>query len=224
MTRPKYLIATLLLALSASAHAEIRAYDVDARYRNEVYEALQAILAQPHPNMPSTGRVSMLPTGQILIDTDGNRHGEIQAVLEAIEQSEPSQAPSVSLRYWVLSAMPAAPDGADLLPPILADVAAELEAAHGDLDFGVMDSATLVGAPGYTATSQSETLEIAQNVRPAGSRINADISLQSVYLELSVRATLSQGEFLVLGESPYRDESDQRGIVAFVVHWPASRN
>lgn len=223
MSRTKYLFPTLLLALSTSAHAEIRAYDVDARYRNEVFEALQIILARPHANMPQTGKVALLPTGQIMIDTDADRHAEIQAVLEAIERTEPSEAPSPSLRYWVLSAMPAEPGDRDRLPPILADVAAELEAIHGDLDISVLDSATLVGTPG-TATSQSETLEIKQHVTPVGSRITADIVVQSAYLELSVRAPLSQGEYLVLGETPYRDENDRSGIVAFVVHWPAARN
>jgi len=220
MIRLKYLLPALLLGLSAEAYAEIRAYDVAERYRNEVYEALESILGT-RPGIGPSGKVSMLPTGQILVDTDSNRHTEIQAVLDAIARSEPPEPPSVSLRYWVLSGMPPAPEAGDRLPPILADVAAELEAAHGDLDLSVIDSATLVGAPGFTAVSQSETLEISQNVKPAGSSINADISLQSEFLELYVRATLSPGEFLVLGESPYRDESDQRGIVAFVVHWPA---
>jgi len=223
MIRPTYLLPALLLALSAAAQAEIRAYDVDERYRNEVFEALESILG-PRPGMGPAGKVSMLPTGQILVDTDPDRHTEIQGVLDAIAQSEPLEPPSVSLRYWVLSGMPAALYDGNRLPPILADVAAELEAAHGDLDLSVIDSATLVGAPGFTAVSQSETLEISQNVKPAGSRINADISLQSAYLELHVRATLSPGEFLVLGESPYRDENDQRGLVAFVVHWPPARN
>ncbi|HEX6992815.1 MAG TPA: hypothetical protein VF339_01575 [Gammaproteobacteria bacterium] len=223
MIRPSHLIPTLLLALPIAAHAEIRAYDVDERYRNEVFDALANILGA-QPGMGPAGKVSMLPTGQILIDTSPERHTEIEAVLDAVAQSAPPELPSVSLRYWVLSGMPATPEGEDRLPPALAGVAAELEAAHGDLDLSVIDSATLVGAPGFSARSQSETLEIMQNVKPAGSRINADIFLQSEQLELQVRATLSPGEFLVLGESPYRDESDQQGIVAFVVHWPAPAN
>lgn len=217
MTRPKHLFPALLLGLSATAHADIRVYDVDEPYRQEVFEALQSILGSRGP-LVATGKAAMLPNGQILVDSSEERHAEIQAVLEAIERNEPADTPSISLRYWVLFGTPAAPDGADRLPPLLTDVASEIEAAHGDLDFDVLDSATLVGSRG---SSQSETLEVAQRVELAGSRINANIDIQTAYQELSVTTTLTQGEFLVLGESPHEDDAGTRGILAFVLHWPA---
>jgi hypothetical protein len=227
MTRSKLFICSLLLGVCAAASAEIRVYDVEERYRQEVFEALRQILTIQasegafmvmHPNF---GRVAMLPTGQILVDASEARHAEIEAVLEAIQRHDPADAPSISLRYWVLFATPAVPDGNDRLPPMLDSVARELEAAHGDLDFIVRDSATLVGASDSLAVSQSETLEIAQRVRPAGSRINAEIQIQTEFQELSVKATLERGQFLVLGESAQEDQAGTRGVIAFVVHWPA---
>jgi hypothetical protein len=224
MTRFTPLLLALLLGLPATGHAEIRVYTVDERYQQEVYDALVQILGAVHPNMPATGKVARLPAGQIVVDTSEARQAEIQAVLQAIEQREPEDMPSVSLRYWVLRATAAGPDGIDRLPPILAGVAAELESMHGELDFTIADSATLVGAPGSTATSQSETLEIVQNIQPAGSRINAAIRIQTEYQELSLTATLSRGEFLVLGEGPHENEDGTRGLHAFIVHWPAGAN
>ena len=83
MTRIRALILLLGLGMTTGALAEMRTYDVDARYRQEVYTALRGVLSPEGAKSPE-GRVQLLPTGQLLIDTSAEMHAQVAAVLESI--------------------------------------------------------------------------------------------------------------------------------------------
>jgi hypothetical protein len=220
MVAARVLLSSSLLVFSTWVHAEMKVYDVEPGYRQEVFDALSNILGPGGPMGGPPGRVELLPSGQILVDSSPERHEEILAVLNAIDRQAPPDTPSVSLRYWVLFATAGAQDDGEV-PPILSGVVRELESARGDLNFTVLDTASLVGRPDRHAVLESETLEIAHRVYPNGSRVNAEIVISHEYQEISMNVTLERGEFLVLSEATVENEAGTRGTLAFVVHWPA---
>jgi hypothetical protein len=71
MTHIRLAAIGLLLLISSNAWADIRVYDVDSRYRQEVYSALRNVLIDDPTGAvgaSSYGRVSLLPSGQIVVD------------------------------------------------------------------------------------------------------------------------------------------------------------
>ena len=61
MTYLRTWILFLGLIVAAAAQAELRVYDVDPRYRQEVFEALRSVLSRN--DLASPGTISVLPTG-----------------------------------------------------------------------------------------------------------------------------------------------------------------
>jgi hypothetical protein len=210
-----------LLAASA-AQAEIRIYDVDSLYRQEVQNALDRVLRREYPGKPFYGTVEMLPTGQLLIEAPPQGHGQIEAILAAIRARTQASPPRMMLRYWVLSGVPDRPDSTTGNMRMLAPVLSELEDIHGDLGFQIIDTVTLTSQSGGDAEMDSEQLEIFQRGYSDGRIMNAEIELQferdSIDYQIRAEFTISPREFVVLGESS-ADIDDTRGMVFYVVHW-----
>ena len=104
MTRLRLSIATLLCLISSSAWADLRTYDVDFQYRNEVYEALRNLLAH-YPGTMTTGSygtVQLLPSGQILVNATPETLEQVDQLLRAIRARPAAATPRVSLRYWAV--------------------------------------------------------------------------------------------------------------------------
>lgn len=204
-------VALAALAAVAPARAAVQVYDVDPAYRQEVYEILRQML---NVDGPRGGRVRLLPTGQILVDTiqDG-RQEEVAAVLAAIENSEPGSTPTVTLRYWVLQGTPGADDAA--VPALLGDVVRELETVHGELGIRVVDTATVSGRAGREAFYANERIEIVHTAHASEETVNATIFFASENQELRVDVAMTPGEFVVLSSG-----TSQEGVMAVIVNWP----
>jgi hypothetical protein len=169
------------------------------------------------------GRVKLLPSGQILVDTaTDERQAEIAALMEAIASRAPAETPTVSLRYWVLRGLPGTDDAADL-PAALDGVVRELEAVHGELGFSIVDAAVVTGQSGRSASYQNDQWDISQLAHANGDRLNAYISLeqeaQNVEQFVTVELNLTRGQFLVLGAGTSQS-SDSTGVLAVIVNWP----
>lgn len=239
-------IAVLVcLSLPAGALAELRAYEVDAKYRQEVFQALRGIL-QDRPN--PTGRVERLPTGQVLIDAAPEVHAQIETILDSIAARETAAAPRITLRYWAVLGSPGEADAADV-PAIRRDVLDEIEAVHGDLGFRVLGNATLVTESGQSGELEGNPLTVMQETYAQGTALNALIQIEFNYplyvrpmsgdgaapfrtreiLEqrVDLRTTLEAGEFVVLGENTLGENTIEgdglSGTMFYIVHWPAER-
>jgi hypothetical protein len=176
----------LLLGLitATSALAELRVYDVQEKYRQEVYTALRGVLRPP--NQGASGQIEMLPTGQILIDTSAEMHEQVAAILEDINAYQVEATPRVTLRYWAVlgthdELRDPAPAASDAVPEILSDVLDELRRVHGDLSFRLIGNATLVTESGEQGGLQGDPLTVNQVAWVQGSTLNAELSIRFAY-------------------------------------------
>jgi hypothetical protein len=245
LLRLPILIVTLLI--SGNALADLRTYDVDPVYRDEIYDALRRIL-EPLPGVPTYGRVQLLPTGQVLVNAEPATLEQVEKVLQAIRARPATAAPAVTLRYWaVLGTRPRSntegpivcaagrncgePSGSPP-PAALNDVLSELRRLHGDLTFRVIGSAAVTSYSGQLGQIKGASLSVEQTAHVQGNTMNATISMElrsgaglpignTVPLSsLALRTTLNGGEFVVLGESHLREEATGvEGPVFYIVYW-----
>jgi hypothetical protein len=240
------IVAVLSLILPAAAFAELRTYDVDVRYRQEILEALRGTL-QVGGN--PTARIEELPTGQLLIDTSADVHAQIDTILRSIESRPTTPAPQVTLRYWAVLGTPGAPDRGTV-PEILGDVLDEIEATHEDLGFRMLGNATLVTESGQYGEIDGDPLSVHQQTFAQGSVLNAEIEIRFTYpffvpatsdadgpipfqtaqresQKLELRTTLERGDFVVVGENSLGENAiggeRLEGTVFFIMHWPEER-
>ena len=240
MSTARLLCAVAALGFCLPLSAATRVYDVDPAYRQEVYAVLTRLLEVPGDSSRS-GKVAILPNGQLVVDTLTNeRQDEVAGILAAIARNRPAETPTVSLRYWFLETRP---DAGTAPPPILASVLGELEAVHGDREFRVVDAATVTGRAGQRTYFESTPWIITQNANVSGERLNAEIYLEHTPTgvpggaggdnipglaaaqaahrprQLQVQISLTPGQFVVLG-SGTTQAGGSDGVTALVVQWP----
>jgi hypothetical protein len=236
MTPLRPALATLLLLIPSAALADLRTFDVDPRYRQEVYEALQGVLVN-NPGMAAGGlarygSLELLPSGQILIEAQPETLVQVEAVLAAIAARPVAPAPRVALRYWVVLGTRGGAAAANALgtpaPTMLNDVLTELRGIHGELTFRVIGAAAVASVSGRKGEVGGTTLRVEQTAYAQGDTLEADIRMlaQSSRPEdrfrvgdLVVRTTLHRGEFVVIGEGELQ-EGGIEGQVFYIVHWP----
>lgn len=185
MRHIRALILLLGLGMTTGALAEMRTYDVEARYRQEVYSALVGVLSSQGP-MPPVGRVQLLPTGQLLIDTSAEMHAQVAAVLESIKNHRVEATPRVTLRYWAVLGTKASPQDSGIgagkeVPAILSNVLDELRRVHGNLAFRLYGNATLVSDSGQRGGLSGDTLRISQLAYVQQSMLNVELSISFEY-------------------------------------------
>lgn len=211
------LLAVVVCVAASPATAEPAIYDVDPAYRDEVVSALRRMLSMETRGLQ--GSVSVLPTGQLLVDTfSPERQAEVAAVLAAIASAEPEETPVVSLNFWVLHGVPGAGDASGL-PSALADVTRELEAVYGEHGFEILDAATVSSGSGQGGVFESDRWTIVQEASVNGDRLNASIVIEHEFQTLTVELALDRGEYVVLGAGTSR-EIAENGMLAIVVNWP----
>jgi hypothetical protein len=230
----------LTLLISSNAWADLRAFEVDFQYRQEVLEALRGVLVD-NPNIAregfaAYGHVELLPGGQILVEAAPETLVQIDAVIRSISARPVVATPRVSLRYWAVLGSRAQGNVGDEIgtpvPSVLNDVLAELERMHGDLTFRVIGTAALATESGQEGEISGPTLSVAQTAYVQSDTLNADIRMvlqgvvgpagpaaDSSIGNLSVRTTLGRGQFVVVGENAVRG-GGLDGPVFYIVHWP----
>jgi hypothetical protein len=244
MNRFRLCALGLALLTSSTALVDLKSYDVDPQYRQEIYAALQRILTPAAFNSGAYGQVELLPTGQILVNAPPAALDQVEAVLESIRARPVAAASRVELRYWAVLGSRAAANvaaGVGTAPPRMLDaVLAELEALHGDLSFRVLGAAAVTTESGQPGEVDGMALDVDQRAYVQGDTLNAELSMDLqgaapapapgqgfvTFLgtvvpigSLAVRTTLRRGEFVVLGESELRG-GGLDGPIFFIVHWP----
>jgi hypothetical protein len=221
MTRFRILGVALALLLSANAWADLKTYDVDPQYRQEIYSVLKEILA-PQVGQPTNGRVELLPSGQILVNASPETLEQVDQVLQTIRNRPAAPTPRAELSYWaVLGSRASVANPPGTAPPAaLNDVLDELRRLHGDLQFRVIGSAALATESGQQGRVSGMALEVEQTVYVQGNSLNAEIEMNlegSARAQpapnlppigvgfhigsVSVRTALRRDEFVVLGQS-----------------------
>jgi hypothetical protein len=244
MIRFRSIAIALILLISSNAWADLRVYDVDPQYRQEIYAALTNILAPQ--GMFVMGRVELLPSGQLLVNASAETLEQVGQVLQAISNRPAAPTPRVDLRYWAVlgtRAVVTNPPGGPP-PSALGDVLGELKRLHGDLHFRVIGTAALTSDSGQRAAVDGMTLEVEQTAFVQGDTLNATIemSLNGTPFSLpisqdndqvrvfttadpvhiggvEVRTALRRGESVILGQSD-RVGGGLDGQVFYIVHWP----
>jgi hypothetical protein len=256
MSKIHAVVACLGLLLASNASAEIRTYDVDFKYQQEVYGALVHLLnVDPSISAPAGlayGRLQLLPTGQIVVDTAPETHAQIEELLAAIRERQTDATPRVTFRYWAVLGTSEDNQPGNQPPPsratagshLLGEVFDELRRVHGDLDFRVLGTASLVTEHGQEGEVRSEPLGAKQLVYVQGQTASAEIEVnyverivpsmqqqqnQPIFTTFSpyegriaLNVSLERGEFLVLGESTVRN-LQLNGTLFYIVHWPAEQ-
>lgn len=184
MTRIRALILLLGLGMTTGALAEMRTYDVDAQYRQEVYTALRGVLSTE--GAKSAGGVQLLPTGQLLVNASSETQEQVAAVLESIRNHQVEATPRVTLRYWAVLGTKGPPQdsgsGAGMkVPEILSDVLDQLRRVHGDLVFSLYANATLVSDSGQRGNLSGETQNISQLAYVQQSMLDVELSISFEY-------------------------------------------
>ena len=238
MSAVRLLLATVALTFCLPLSAATRIYDVDPAYRQEVYAVLTRLLESPG-DLSRSGKVEILPNGQLVVDTvNEGRQDEVAAILETIARNRPAETPSVSLRYWLIGT---ATDGGTAPPPILSGVLSELAAVHGAQTFRVLGAATVTGRAGQRAYFESTPWIITQTANLSGERLNAAIYVEHSGMatlvpdqdfqdfqvagssrakrQLNVEVSFTPGQFLVLG-SGMTPGTEGGAVSAIVVQWP----
>jgi len=229
MTRFRLSVAALLCLISMSASADLRTYDVDFQYRNEVYSALRSLLWATTETIRvgnTYGRVELLPSGQILVNADPETLEQVDQLLRELRDRPAAATPRVALRYWAVlgtrgpsNATANAPSPTPV-PSALNGVIAELERFHGDLTFRVLGTAAVVSESGQEGEVAGTPLSVRQEAHVQGDTLNAEIRIVvSPVGELEVTTPLERGEFVVLGESTQQAEG-VNGTLFYIVHWP----
>ncbi len=243
MTRLRLPVAALLCLISTSAWADLRTYEVDFQYRNEVFVALSGLLnLSPEQTLAlgSSGRVELLPSGQILVNATPETLEQVEQLLRAIRARPVAATPRVSLRYWAVLGT-RGPNNANAgqqqvrvlggptgsgstpVPSALDGVLAELKRFHGDLTFRVLGTAAVVSESGQGSSVEGNPLNASQVAHVQGDTLNAEIKIEIRHTEavgeLEVRTSLKRGEFVVLGESSQQGNTVD-GTLFYIVHWP----
>ena len=236
----------LLFAISSNARADLRTFDVDFRYRQEVYDALRDLLVNDPQNLAPgmvAGRVELLASGQILVNAAPTTLDQVEQLIEAIRERPVEATPRVSLRYWAVLGTAAPSSSAKAIgtgpPPVLNDVLAELKRLNGDLTFRVLGSAAVTTDSGQEGEVTANTMSVTQVTQVQGEMLNAYMRInvqgtapppnlpaqftvvpaQITIDEIELRATLRRGEFVVLGESQMQGGDAGGGPVFYIVHW-----
>jgi hypothetical protein len=253
MRHIRALILLLGLGMTTGALAEMRTYDVEARYRKEVYSVLYNVISPQGPT-PSVG-VQLLPTGQLLVNASSETQEQVAAVLESIRNHQVEATPRVTLRYWAVLGTKGSPQDPGIgagreVPAILSDVLDELRRVHGNLAFRLYGNATLVSDSGQGGKLSGDTLSIDQLAYVQQSMLNVELSIgfeygvvtaqppgngqtnpfntvQRFQKGLNLDTTLKPNEFVVVGENTIRT-SDRvadgiDGTIFFIVQWPVAK-
>jgi hypothetical protein len=240
MTHFRLGAVALLSLISSNAWADLRIYDVEPRYQQEVYAALEGVLvSNPQFMAPGTtfGKVELLASGQIMVNASQETLTQVEQVIKAIGARPVAATPRVSLRYWAVLGTRAPANAANQVgappPPVLNDVLAELKRLNGDLTFRVIGSAAVLSESGQLGEVEGMTLSVKQTAYAQGNDLNATIEMellgsvpappapQGIEFHigtLKVRTSLQGGEFVVLGESAVQG-GGLTGPVFYIVHW-----
>jgi hypothetical protein len=244
MSRLRLPAIALTLFVSSNAWADLRTFDVDPQYQQEVFTALRRILTPDEGKiLPANGRVEQLPSGQILVNADTATLEQVEKVLQGMRARPPAATPRAALRYWAVFGRTGGERTANTpnppMPPYLAAALEEVRRIHGDLTFRVLGSAALATSSGQLGEADGWPLSVEQTVYVQhdpldGDTLNASISMQLTGMapnsvgnsrigNLTVRTNLRRGEFVVLGEShvvmPGSAGEFEQGPVFYIVHW-----
>ena len=87
-------VAALLLLFWNTAWADLRTFDVDPQYQQEVFAALKRILTPDQGLIPAVnGRVEQLPSGQILVNADAATLEQVELVLQTMRGRSAAATP-----------------------------------------------------------------------------------------------------------------------------------
>jgi hypothetical protein len=236
-----------LLLVAATAAADTAIYDLDGANAKEIAAAIGDTLHARCTSGPSIApvnqemcHVALLPTGQLLVEAPAASLTQIAAVLKAVAAHNAAPTPRVTVQYWVVYGTPGKPAAADPSLKPLDAVVQQLQRAHSDLSFSLLDTTSLTMQSGSSGGARGGTLNVDQTPRVSGEDLDLTARLEfapkpilpDLNVNLSVRVTIKKGEFVVLGERTaveiHRAEQEKdlpvdirqkAGMLFFVVHW-----
>jgi len=243
MTRLRLPAVALALSIASNAWADLKTYDIDPQYQQEIYTALRRILDSAPPTQ---GKVELLPSGQLLVNASPETLEQVEKVMQTLRSRPAPPAPRVELQYWAVLGTRAgtanapaqrgpnvsvvgsrSPADLPAPPSALNDVLAQLKRLHGDLQFRVLGTTSLMTQSGQRGEIGGSPLRVDQTTFVQGDTLNARIEMMLTSTtpdgptpnQVTVGTSLRRGEFVVLGQSELVG-GGLDGPVFFIVHWP----
>ena len=78
MTRLRLPAVALALSIASNAWADLKTYDIDPQYQQEIYTALRRVLDS---GPPTFGKVELLPSGQLLVNASPETLEQVEKVM-----------------------------------------------------------------------------------------------------------------------------------------------
>jgi len=243
MTRLRLPAVALAVLIASNAWADLKTYDIDPQYQQEIYTALRRVLDS---GGPTSGKVELLPSGQLLVNASPETLEQVEKVMQTLRSRPAPPAPRVELQYWAVLGTRAgtanapaqrgpnvsvvgsrSPADLPAPPSALNDVLAQLKRLHGDLQFRVLGTTSLMTQSGQRGEIGGSPLRVDQTTFVQGDTLNARIEMMLTSTtpdgpapnQVTVGTSLRRGEFVVLGQSELVG-GGLDGPVFFIVHWP----
>jgi hypothetical protein len=201
----------------------LRSYDVRPEIANEVESALQAALSPS--NDFRYGRVTLSPSGQLLVIAPPSIQKGVEQVLRDVASREPPRTPSIHFEAWLVTASPGAPADSPNLKEIEPALRA-LEQSKGPAHFELLEKLSTQTRSGQNSSVQGEHALL--SVTGSLLRGNKDQPIIAALLDLTVhghgpppfikaQTELRPGELLVVGQSNLSDGPDADRALYYIV-------
>jgi hypothetical protein len=204
----------------------MRSYEVRPEIANEVASALRSALSPS--SGPYYGRVSLSPSGQLLVVAPPSIQQGVEQVLKEVAAREPATTPSIHFEAWLVTASTGAPADSPNLKEIAPALHA-LEQSKGPAHFELLEKLTTQTRSGQESSVQGDYALL--SVTGSVLRGNKDQAIIAALLEVTMhphgphgpppfiraQTELRPGELLVLGQSNYPNGPDAERAIYYIV-------
>jgi hypothetical protein len=195
------------VAAEQATAPELRTYKVPAGYASELRSMLRTALDTGDENR--LGRVSLGPSGQLIVVASPAIHEGIEAFIDELQGLEAPPAPTtVSLTYWLVVGIPpekgksyevTAKERLEEIAPALE----QIEASQGAMAFRLLERMRLSSVDEDRAVLTGKHAQIIQRAVAADGTIVSSVQIEMSRNQVSSQVKLQPGQFLVLGQSGY---------------------
>jgi hypothetical protein len=201
----------------------LRTYKVPPRLQNEVRGTL--LTAMGGRSEAPVGQVSVGPGGTLVVVAPESVHEGIEQLvteLGSVESSSLEPVP-VQLTYWLVVGRPAADPPGGPQPRTaaslhaIAPVLTELTRSQGPMEFSLLERLQLASLGEDSAEMTGGVATIRQRASVVGANVVADLRITAGPATIETRVKIEPGQFLVLGQSGYRDREEPEATLFYVI-------
>jgi hypothetical protein len=190
----------------------IQSYAVPAEIASEVRVTLATVLSRGESEAP-LGKVSMLPTGQLVVTAPASVQAGLRQILEEIREAKPAPTPAIRFDLWAVTATPGdSPQRSGDLAEIESAIDA-ISKTTGPMNFKLREKLSTVTRSGQhaqvagTGIGMGITASLRKDEQDQP-LVAADVNVSTLVSpsqRLAASAELRPGELFVIGQSAVAD-------------------